>query len=543
MKKFLTIGCLSLMATALFSQNSALDFMPSQKHNSYNVEETQNLAKHKSLTQIQTEGIIQQLDSLSFYLDGEMDGNVYFTYYPDYSLQKFENIKWNPILNEFFVTYSKEYDEHGNLMIEFLKMIDSEQNEEYLLDDKIVYAYNGNNDPITLTYYRHIDGEWLYSQKSEYVYNENNLLIESLKSRWAGNNWENLDKNIYLYNDADLQTVFIHQDWVGSSWVNDKKTSSVYNDYDLKISEIDEEWDGAAWFNKEKTLSIYDAGNNIIEQEKYDFIELNWVEANKSTYDYDSQNLLLVNNTYVWNVTEWENSSKYEYTYINESYLKTEIISSWDGTVWIENRKNENLYDIHFNLISDKKSIFSDSEWINEKKIEREFDINNNKTNESNYIWNITNSEWDMEDSYQLEFNTDYLKSQLALPFIVNNMFSETYNKLTNTSFEIFSSDSEFDFETIENILYYSDTPTSVQEITEGAFSVYPNPASDYIMIETNDLKEAKIELMDVNGRLLKSQKLDNNTRIDTKMLSNGIYLYKIKHTEGVQSGKIMINN
>ncbi len=76
-------------------------------------------------------------------------------------------------------------------------------------------------------------------------------------------------------------------------------------------------------------------------------------------------------------------------------------------------------------------------------------------------------------------------------------------------------------------------TSTSVgisESAATGEFSVYPNPASEYINVKTNKTFIGSVySVVDVNGRTVLSGKLSNeNTTIKTSELSAGIYSIRI---------------
>ena len=65
------------------------------------------------------------------------------------------------------------------------------------------------------------------------------------------------------------------------------------------------------------------------------------------------------------------------------------------------------------------------------------------------------------------------------------------------------------------------------------SFSVYPNPATEHFtLISDFDLKDATIELFDVNGKLqkVKVKTINNRSKkISVTNLSKGMYLIKVK--------------
>jgi hypothetical protein len=78
--------------------------------------------------------------------------------------------------------------------------------------------------------------------------------------------------------------------------------------------------------------------------------------------------------------------------------------------------------------------------------------------------------------------------------------------------------------------------------------NIYPNPASDYITLNSK-MKESNnihINLVDLNGKVIRTIKKENinsfNEKIDIKNLSNGIYNVVIKIDNKIYTKKIIKN-
>nr|MDA3842807.1 T9SS type A sorting domain-containing protein [Candidatus Kapabacteria bacterium] len=87
-------------------------------------------------------------------------------------------------------------------------------------------------------------------------------------------------------------------------------------------------------------------------------------------------------------------------------------------------------------------------------------------------------------------------------------------------------------------------TGTSVQEQTPtvlAKLSIYPNPATDYIVVENlRDSEVKSIELFDVTGRLVKTFDSEDETN-DVSDLDSGFYVVKVTTLEGVTTKKIIV--
>lgn len=93
----------------------------------------------------------------------------------------------------------------------------------------------------------------------------------------------------------------------------------------------------------------------------------------------------------------------------------------------------------------------------------------------------------------------------------------------------------------IDNItvMKTSEYIASNKEIDKKSFSVYPNPATDIINIESENEIVKSIEINDVNGKLIPLNSINNQT-IDINSLANGVYFLKIKSNTGEEIHKVI---
>jgi hypothetical protein len=78
----------------------------------------------------------------------------------------------------------------------------------------------------------------------------------------------------------------------------------------------------------------------------------------------------------------------------------------------------------------------------------------------------------------------------------------------------------------------YSSVPLSTESFTKSSASLYPNPAADFITIEMDTQTTAltQIEIYNMLGKLCKTESFNaSQTKIDTKDLSGGLYIVRIK--------------
>ncbi|MGB0974673.1 MAG: DUF4832 domain-containing protein [Flavobacteriaceae bacterium] len=90
-------------------------------------------------------------------------------------------------------------------------------------------------------------------------------------------------------------------------------------------------------------------------------------------------------------------------------------------------------------------------------------------------------------------------------------------------------------------VLAVDDSSIDVQEL-----KVYPNPTTDVLTIELNDVSEYSIALYNVVGQLVNTQNTfesSNICRFNTKHLKNGVYILKIDDGNTTITKKIMVNH
>lgn len=71
--------------------------------------------------------------------------------------------------------------------------------------------------------------------------------------------------------------------------------------------------------------------------------------------------------------------------------------------------------------------------------------------------------------------------------------------------------------------------------------SIYPNPTTDKINIQLNDLTNVNAELIDITGKVVMTQILNNNSEINVGEISRGIYTLRLTHEKNVQTVQVVL--
>ena len=93
--------------------------------------------------------------------------------------------------------------------------------------------------------------------------------------------------------------------------------------------------------------------------------------------------------------------------------------------------------------------------------------------------------------------------------------------------------------------MFTSTTLSSLDFSQSNNIKMYPNPATDLVNISiSNYVGDLKVELFDINGRLVKTKSVDfsGNYALDLNGLNSGVYIVKLSGSELNYSEKIVIN-
>lgn len=118
---------------------------------------------------------------------------------------------------------------------------------------------------------------------------------------------------------------------------------------------------------------------------------------------------------------------------------------------------------------------------------------------------------------------------------------ARTYSYWTNgIGMPIIELTDQDDLGAISRVQYIPAQPTvtGIPVSENNQSSVYPNPATDVLTIETT-VAEGNVEIVDVTGRVVATAIINSNiTRVDVTNLSSGMYVYRVN---GVAQGKVQV--
>ena len=98
------------------------------------------------------------------------------------------------------------------------------------------------------------------------------------------------------------------------------------------------------------------------------------------------------------------------------------------------------------------------------------------------------------------------------------------------------------------NTVYGKLNPTDVggvlsvkDEAFSNYFSLYPNPASSFINIQSKEVEVTKVEIYNLTGQRVLEQKGLVKNGVDVSGLSKGIYVLKLSSADNQFSRKIIV--
>lgn len=93
-----------------------------------------------------------------------------------------------------------------------------------------------------------------------------------------------------------------------------------------------------------------------------------------------------------------------------------------------------------------------------------------------------------------------------------------------------------------DNFSLVQDATASVDDVFASNLKIYPNPANEYITVESRNIKIKSLEIYSLLGQKMKSDLQLKNDKVDISDLSNGLYLLRVSAESGSSTRKIVIN-
>jgi len=135
--------------------------------------------------------------------------------------------------------------------------------------------------------------------------------------------------------------------------------------------------------------------------------------------------------------------------------------------------------------------------------------------------------------------NSDYVTTSISFDTGTETSIAILLRATGNTgnyvdgsyTYDWFSGDSEVRIGSVS--LVNNGSSLSTSDVLASKFKIYPNPAQDHIQIDSNSINISSVEMYNIIGKRLISEKNLVENKLDISSLNSGVYLLKINALEG----------
>ena len=435
---------------------------------------------------------------------------------------------------------------------ELFKKLNEQILQSVLFPQNIDLNKKGGNyfgvDEVIYTSKDYRTGAVVNSTKINFYYNSEGKLYQVNYYSWENNTWVNSLKFEYGYNNSRLSIMYDYW-YENNAWQKNTKTDYIYNSKDLLTSELVQYQHDYVWTNYRKKDYTYNQWDNIDFFIDYNWIGVTstWSERTKTKYEYPSakkgtnfEELASFIYYYSHNGSNWGNNSRVGFIYNDDDKLTQETYDSWSGSsTWDPQSKEDFIYDENGRL-SEYSMMYSDGVELKPyTKNELLYGDDDNIT--SNTSFEMKNDSWVNKSRV---INMVYDNSLTSGNVLINDIFdprTESINMLISWENQDWSNNT-WTKTGGANVSYEEVNVLSRNDLEVIMARVYPNPASEYITVDYNDLMtNPSMELYEISGRKLHVEKELNQERIDVSKLQSGMYFYIISDGIKCSKGKLVI--
>ena len=295
-----------------------------------------------------------------------------------------------------------------------------------------------------------------------------------------------------------------------------------YDNQDRCIRRIETSYDGSS----EKDEISYTSQGWVSEEVHYEYEDGVWEEDSKTTYEYDNDGNVKAATELDYEDGVWVNEEREEYTYQGGKMVSSHEFY-WSVNLWVENHKTEYQYDNNGDLVEECYFDKIGESWTYNDKIVYSYDENHNcvKMVEYDFSWNT--QDWEIDNETVITYDLTVSSSAIAgLSYLEGNNVS-IHNKVT--AIEETDYDDGIADQTIKTVMFYSAT-TGLGEYNENQLAIWPNPVSETLNLNAEDLQQ--VEIFSMDGKQV--MRLGNGFEtINVHALAKGCYLLKATFTNG----------
>lgn len=301
-----------------------------------------------------------------------------------------------------------------------------------------------------------------------------------------------------------------------------------------------------------KTLNNYD-GELLSVVMTYNADGVNWLPSQRQELFYDGSQRLTTRVVTVWRTDRWENLNTFTYYYDEKDNLSVYHRDYWYAGSWTDFSTDSLFYD-HRGILTERtawltstnyyytrmlydntatglklsqtRQDYLDTGWVNKAKTIYVYNGCGTLTNTYGEIW--SNGNWESDSRTDIYYHHELLSGRRRVPVCHNGQtlyvhVSELNSHLAHGDCpgECYNPDDDTEA-----------PPHPSDRGRRAPFTVFPNPATDYVTIRMEDQEcpVSGIELMDYHGRPVRKIAANGEEviTIDLGSLSSGSYILRI---------------
>lgn len=298
----------------------------------------------------------------------------------------------------------------------------------------------------------------------------------------------------------------------------DSSTDYEYDDQNRIVSIVER----SSGYTDSKITMSYDDNGRITEELLFSSLEGEWVKYQRMTFEYDGQGNCTVSHTYT-NMGEdsWLETATEMFIYTNG--VRTEsMYFSWDFDTNSLDLDTRTTWTYEGDLVVQEITYRSadGGQLVNDWRSDYEYDDHDNLTVILDYSYE---EDWVLEDRTDMSYDLTVAYSDVAGYLVLFGQENNPTNKLTQMK----NTDSEGEVVTMD--FYYSPA-NHVSEDADNPWTVWPNPTSEVLHIDGDNLRQ--VEIFSIDGRWVMTLREGLET-IDVKGLTRGSYLLKSISNDG----------
>ncbi len=436
------------------------------------------------------------------------------------------------------IVHTFNYAESTGTDLRGIHKVDLDPSFPYESIDSLHYDENGNI--IKLATHQLLDGQYKLVCFLDYTYNEMNLMETRKNYNVYGDEIPTTPDGIitYFYND-DYQLIREEQFFFGAV---DQITEYTYNQNGLVetlLVKRDPNWPptGNYYENSVKFDYFYDENNNLVEAHNYSWDQGAWTMQSIEVREYDE-----LGNCTLQMATTPAGTPQVKYVYKYDEKTLAEDIYFYPNP--------ENDFPVFPQMHNMMTSYEFWAQDANGSSLVYVFDYLLNYEQIGEIGLSVTaNAEQDticLNESLNLSVEVyggtgDYTYSWTPAELLDDAESQNPVATPTEAGEVTFTVTVDDGLETVEaSVTILVKDCISVEENILNNVSIYPNPAEDFIMINSENVEFA--EVIDIYGRVITASEINGETRIDMSNFANGIYYVRL-HSNGETAVQKVVKN